>query len=242
MGGGIFCGRVFLTVAPVKLTAYLLAQTRQALDRRTVAYEPALKLIEILFQGESLGQGVATDLHLPGFLFDMNRFFQALVGRFLAENLPGYTLREEFQLHHTIMYDPDHPPKKNRQSPTPRPDFVVLEGRKIVAVLDSKYRDLWERDLPRDMLYQLAMYAVLQGGTSTATIIYPTISDSAREVHLVIREFLSEEKKARVVLRPLNVNQLVQLLLDENRGGQIRERENQAHHLVFGETRKHRTV
>lgn len=79
-----------------------------------MACEPALKLIEILFAGQSLGQdAAASDIHLPGFLFDMNRFFQALVGCLLAENLPGYTLREEFQLHHAVIYVPEHPPKRN---------------------------------------------------------------------------------------------------------------------------------
>lgn len=220
-----------LAVAPVKLTAYLLAQTRQVLDRRTVAYEPALKLIEILLQGQSLGQGVATDFYLPGFLFDMNHFFQALVGRFLAEHLPGYTLKEEYQLHNAIVYDPDHNPR-HRRSPTPRPDFVVMEGRKIVAVLDSKYRNLWERDLPRDMLYQLAMYAFLQGENATATIIYPTTSDSAREAHLVIRGFLVGEKKARVVLRPLNLYQLKKLLTSGDQRTQVKQRKYLALYLV----------
>lgn len=223
-----------LTVSPIKLTAYLLAQTRQALDRRTVAYEPALKLIEILFAGQSLGQdAAASDIRLPGFLFDMNHFFQALVGRFLAENLQGYTLHEEYRLHSSIVYNPEHNPK-NRRPPTPRPDFVVMDGQRMVAVLDSKYRDLWERDLPRDMLYQLAMYAFLQEENATATIIYPTISDIAREAHLEIRDFLYGNKKAKVVLRPLNLHQFEQVLADEEQWSQIRKQETLAHYLVSG--------
>ena len=163
----------------------------------------------------------------------MNQFFQALVGRFLAENLPSYTLHEEYRLHNTIVYNPEHNPK-NRRPPTPRPDFVVMDGQRMVAVLDSKYRDLWERDLPRDMLYQLAMYAFLQGENGTATIIYPTISDIAREAHLEIRDFLYGNKKAQVVLRPLNLQTLERLLTPGEQWPYLKQRETQAHYLVFG--------
>lgn len=211
-----------LTVSPVRITTYLLAQTYQALDRRTAAYEPAVKLIEILFQGQSLGQDVNTsDMHLPGFLFDMNHFFQALVGRFLAEYLPNFTVHEEYRLYKAIAYAPEHNPR-NRRPPAPRPDFVIMDGQKIVAVLDSKYRDLWERPLPRDMLYQLAMYAFLQGENATAAIIYPTTSENAQEAHLEIRDFQHGKKKARVVLQPLNLRQLALTLGGDDVKGPVR--------------------
>ena len=46
------------------------------------------------------------------------------------------------------------------RAPTPRPDYVMSRGGHIVAIADAKYRDLWKRDLPSGMLYQLSVYAL----------------------------------------------------------------------------------
>ena len=45
------------TVSEQRLDASLIAEARRSMDRRTVAYEPALALIELLLDG----QGVALD-------------------------------------------------------------------------------------------------------------------------------------------------------------------------------------
>ena len=71
-------------------------------------------------------------------------------------------------------------------SPVLRPDFVVLEGANPVAVLDAKYRDLWEKPLPRGMLYQVATYAAVHAGCE-ATILYATTAANASESRLVVR-------------------------------------------------------
>lgn len=187
----------------------MLASARQALDRRTRAYESALNLIGLLMEGFgiSLGDG-AKSIRLPGFLFDMNRFFQALLSRFLNEHLHGYAVRDEHRLKDMFAFAPLANPR-NRRVPTPRPDFVIVSGNKTSAILDAKYRDLWERRLPRDMLYQLGMYALSRNGPDRqAVILYPTLEGGAIDQTIIMNEPVDGTEKARIVLRPVKLLEL----------------------------------
>ena len=70
-----------------------------------------------------------------------------------------------------------------------KPDFVVLQGTTVAAVLDAKYRDLWQDSLPRDMLYQLALYALGPAGAiRRSTIVYPTLESAAMDQVIAIQE------------------------------------------------------
>jgi len=224
-------------VSDMRLTGHALSRVRQAQNRLTSAYGPALRLIEVLYgqEGVSLDEDEAS-LPLQGFLFDMNRFYQALLSRFLRENLPGCVVRDEQGLREILAYSTSHNPYvPRRRAPTPRPDYVVYRGHEVLAILDAKYRDLWEQDLPRDWLYQLAIYALAPQSRGRAAILYPTISEAAREARIDIRDPELGLRRAQIILKPVDLNRLDWLV---SARGHRREREQFALSMVTGLTRE----
>ena len=207
------------SVSAVPLNTDLLRQVQRQGDRLTAAYRPALVIIELLLAGQG------TTLHpkeettaVPGFLFDMNRFFQALLSRFLHEHLPGCTVRDEHRLQGMLAYDARRNPMR-RRAPAPRPDFVALEGTRITAMLDAKYRDLWEMSLPREMLYQLVIYATSREAGGRAAIRYPTLNPAAQEQCIEVRDPLAGGRRAEVILRPVDMRRLERLVAGPSGAG-----------------------
>ena len=103
-----------------------------------------------------------------------------------------------------------------------------------MAILDAKYRDLWEKPLPRDMLYQLAIYAMShEGGTST--ILYPTAHAQATEARIEVRDPMHGGRRALVVIRPVDLGRLEGLVSAGATAAVLRERRMFANRLVFGD-------
>lgn len=189
-----------------------IARLRKEITRLNIAYEPVLTIVEILLESAGISLASAqTNVRSPGFLFDMNRFFQRLLARFLAENLPDHQVSEEWSIAGMMAYSPFHNPR-SRRAPSPRPDFRVRSQAGQVYLLDAKYRDLWSEPLPREMLYQLSIYALSQKALGRATILYPTLDDAAKDAVVCIRDPYSAVPRAEVVLRPVNMIRLADLV------------------------------
>lgn len=226
----LLAARMNETVTPAPMTSITLGAAQRQLNRLTETYRPALTLITLLAQA----QGIATystgdTVHARGFMFDMNRFFQALISRFLRDHLSGYTVRDEYRLTDLLAYVPEHNPL-HRRAPIPRPDFAILKGTSTATLLDAKYRDLWNRDLPREMLYQLAIYALSQPSGGIATILYPSLESGSREARIAIFHPETRSVQGYVVLRPVDLLRLQRLL----RLPEAPDRQAYARALAFG--------
>ncbi len=201
------------TVESVPLDARLLTSARAALDRRTVRYAPVLGLIELLYAGQSVSltdDPEPSRIPIRGFALDMNALWQRLLGRVLAEWGTECEVRSEVALRGVITQDPAFSPKR-RVLAAPRPDFGVYRGGALVAYLDAKYRDLWETALPREMMYQLALYAAAQE-RGAAAMLYPTEARDAREERLLVNDPATGLPRASVALRPVLLATLEELI------------------------------
>ena len=223
--------RIAENVTPAPLDRHLLDRFRQTANRLTRAYVPAAQLARLLLEGLGVSLGGAEErVAAPGFLMDMNRFFQSLLTRFLTENAAGYEVRDEFPLRGVMRYTPQHNPRA-RRSPTPRPDFAVFREGRVRLFLDAKYRDLWDTRIPRDMLYQLAMYALLGCDSARAIILYPALQDRPDQ-EIEVRNPLGSKRRAFVVLRAANLGHMEALVTATHAAAGERERRSYARWLV----------
>jgi len=220
-------------VSPIHLDATVLDRADRQMNRLTTSYFPALSIIRLLVQAQGVVLEGQTTTAAAGFLFDMNAFFQTLVSRFLRDNLPEYSVCDERGLKGMMQYNPAFNPQR-RQSPTPRPDFVVKQQGAVCSILDAKYRDLWEKQLPREMLYQLVVYAISHRQNLQSSILYPTTDGRAKEARIDITDPVFGKFLGQVCLRPFHLPTIVELLAMVTSQGR-RDREAYAKRLAFGE-------
>jgi 5-methylcytosine-specific restriction enzyme subunit McrC len=103
-----------------------------------------------------------------------------------------------------------------------------------VAIADAKYRDLWEKSLPPDMLYQLSVYALSQADCRTATILYATTTYAARDARISITDPIHGGTRAHVVLRPVCLPKLAELVRQPRTAMNDRRRHEYAAYLAYG--------
>lgn len=212
------CNRLDEGIEPVKLSRSSLQSAKNKINRLTKRYEPALEIINILYESQSIDlENNERKLSLKGYLFDMNSFFETLIGRLLKDFCSQYTIKDQYKLNDLFLYNPDFNPR-NFKSPTPRPDFALISEGKLVKILDAKYKDLWGERIPSNMLYQLAIYAMNVDGNKEATIIYPSVSDTPSVQKIDIRNPISNSRLGEVILQPINLVEIAKMLTYDKRG------------------------
>lgn len=218
-------------VQRVPLTRPQLAAARRSLHRLVSRYRPALELITLLHAGCGLDLTDAPrESTAAGFLFDMNRFFQALTLKLLTEELPDCEVQAEHKL--TGAYRWARPALPARRQPRPRPDITVVRGDERV-LLDAKYRDLSVGPLPREILYQLTVYAASQGPGGEAAILYPKHEAPAlAEERLELFAPGGSVAHAAVLLRPVPLVELAASVAAGDSGAAFRR--TLARTLAFG--------
>ena len=223
------------SVPVIQLTSRELGKARKAIDRRTTAYRSALVLINILLEGMGTSIGESSEMvPLGGFLFDMNRFFQALISRFLHDELADFSIQDEHTLKGIFEYDKANNPRRHRAI-VPRPDFAVLSHGKVIEFLDTKYIDLWETPPPANILYQLVIYAMSKSTSKPrSTILFPTLAAEAVEQVILLKDPKEGSRRAEVVLRPVNLFELEKLTRPRMGTIVAQQRRKFAHALAFG--------
>jgi 5-methylcytosine-specific restriction enzyme subunit McrC len=210
------------------------------LSRLTAACGPALTIIRLLNDTLGIAFDSRQPTHrMPGFLFDMNIFFQRLLSRFLRDNLDGARIEDELPIRGLFAYAADANPKL-RRAPAPRPDYALFIDKDLCGFLDAKYRDVWQRNLPAEWLYQLSIYA-LASPSEVSVLLYASMSADAADERVEVCQpvMWSNKRPASVILRPVPLSHLAELL-DPNRARSLtEERRHLAHQLVAPKTRKY---
>jgi len=205
------------SIATAELDSQMLTRAYLALNRLTDDYKPILKIIEILYRSQApLLDNDDLSITLPGFFFDMNFFFEALLSKLLKLLPKEITILDQYRLKYLLAYIPRYNLQK-RPNPTPRPDFAFIKNKRVIRLLDAKYRDLWENPLPRHMLYQLAIYALSGlGEQRRATIIYPALSDKPEIQMVNIFDAATGSSQGFVEMVPINLQKISDILAEGN--------------------------
>jgi 5-methylcytosine-specific restriction enzyme subunit McrC len=197
----------------VRLKIEDVDRVERALTRMTEASQPALTLIRLLLdmQGVEFETPVGSN-KTPGFLFDMNLFFERLLSRFLGEHVTDARMFDQQAIRGMFVYAPEWN-VAGRKAPSPRPDYALSRGKELLGFYDAKYRELWRRTLPHEWLYQLTIYA-LAAPSERSVLLYASMEPAARDEKIEIQRPLAgaSRRLGSVILRPVPLQTLAALL------------------------------
>jgi 5-methylcytosine-specific restriction enzyme subunit McrC len=183
------------------------------LTRMEENYRPALALAALFVDDLGVTFDAAQPASAaPGFLFDMNRFFQRLLSRFLHEHLAQARIEDERAIRHLFAYLPENRAGAQKP-PNPRPDYALFEGGELRAFIDAKYRDIGARGYPASWLYQLSIYA-LASPRRVSVLLYASTAEDTADQRVEIRQPLrtSSAPHASVIIRAVSLRALAALL------------------------------
>lgn len=190
----------------ININKQIIKKGLLSLNRLNQRYEEFLSLALRFLEGIHGSDMDSEASTINGFYIDMNKLFQDFIGKYIEDNLEGYTLKQEYSLNNMFKY---HLNPLNKSNVYPRADFAICKGSKVEFILDAKYRDLWEKPLPREMLYQLSIYALSGVENKKARIIYPSSNKEAKLQSIEIRNVVTGEFSGWVELQPVDVGELL---------------------------------
>ena len=217
-----------------------IERAERDLTRLTAVCRPALTIIGLLHDSLGIAFDASQPLRrMPGFLFDMNVFFQRLLSRFLHDNLTTVRITDEVAIRGLFVFASDANPRR-RKAPAPRPDYALFDGSELRGFLDAKYRDIWEKGLPAEWLYQLSIYA-LASPSELSVLLYASMAGEARDERIEVRQPIawSGNPPASVIVRPVPLTYLAELLDPDRLESLAGARRQLAKELVFPGARKY---
>ncbi|WBL48466.1 McrC family protein [Clostridium estertheticum] len=102
-------------------------------NRLSKRYSAVFEIINILYESQGIQLEVSSKhINLRGYFFDMNAFFETLVGRLVQNCSEGYSVKDQYSLRDMFIYTSGF-------NPCNRPDFVLMKKGRVVKLLDAKY-------------------------------------------------------------------------------------------------------
>lgn len=219
-------------VGPFRLDLAEVKRAEAALTRLTVRYRPALGLIRLICGADGVAlEPTRKNAAVSGFLFDMNRFFQRLLSRFLRENLADGQVEDERSIRTMLTYDPAANPRR-RAAPALRPDFAVFRCQMLRFYADAKYRDVWVNGMPMHWLYQLHAYAGA-APDRLSIMLYPSEDPTAQLERIVGRPPAGDGPSTAIVLRPIHLATIAEVISSPWAGTRT-SRQAVAQEMVWG--------